>query len=187
METNSKAILKTLVLVCDNLNAMNCLSLKIIALLTVKTVVLCDNGLIKASVMFPITSYGRLPGALLLIVSKDIVGDCLYACMQHSTCLTVNYHTPSRRCELVADLLYKNELIQDVGWIFYGHFESELVRYIYCYVHFADEHSLVNWNINTFTAFLILNLPSYMQLYVIPRNSIFCIFFIGSQILHSKK
>ena len=119
---------------------MNGLNLKIITLLTVKAVVLCDNDLIKASVVFSITSYGRLPGALLLVVSKDIVGDCLYACMQHSTCLTVNYHTPSRRCELVADLLYKNELIHDDGWVSYGHFESELVRYIYSYVHVADEH-----------------------------------------------
>ena len=116
---------------------MNGLNLKIITLLTVKTLVLCDNDLIKASVVFSITSYGRLPGAMLLVVSKDIVGDCLYACMQHSTCLTVNYHAPSRRCELVADLLHKNELIQDVGWVSYGHFESELVRYIYSYVlHF---------------------------------------------------
>ena len=165
---------------------MNCLNLMIITLLTIKTVVLCDNDLIKASVVFSVTSYGRLPGALLLVVSKDIVGDCLYACMQHSTCLTVNYHIPSRRCELVADLLCKNELIQDVGWVSYGHFESELVRYVYSYVHFAAEHFSVNWNMNTFTTFLLLNLPSLKHLYLIPRV-VFSVFFLGSEILHSKK
>ena len=140
---------------------MNCLNLKIISLFTLKALVFCDNELIKASVVFSVTSYGRLPGALLLVVSKDFVGDCLYACMQHSTCLTVNYHTPSRRCELVADLLYKNELIQDVGWLSYGHFESELISFTEFTMLYAAISDTTKW----------------ISLY----------FFIGIKILHSKK
>ena len=151
---------------------MDYLIQKIITLFTVNTAVLCNNDLTKASVVFSVTNYGRLPGELLLAVSTDIVGDCLYACMQHSACLTINYHRPSRRCELVADLLYEKELIQDAEWLSYGHFESELVRYFN-----TDDHSLANWNINTFIAFLLLNLPSFMQLNLILRNNIFCIFY----------
>ena len=95
-------------------NAMNCLTLRIITLVTAKSLVLCNNYLTKGSIVFSVTSHGKLPGELLFTVSKDITEDCLYACMQHLTCLTVNYHTPSARCELVADILFKNNLIQDV-------------------------------------------------------------------------
>ena len=125
---------------------MNCLTLKIITFVATKNLILCNNNLIKGSIVFSVTSYGRLPGEMLFTVLKDIVGDCLYACMQHSTCLTINYHTPSGRCELVADILYKNNLIQDVGWVSYGHFESERVRYVYSYVVPTDHCTLANWN-----------------------------------------
>ena len=123
-------------------NAMNCLTLRIITLVTAKNLVLCNlcnNYLTKGSIVFSITTHGKLPGELLFTVSKDIVEDCLYACTQHLTCLTINYHTPSARCELVADILFKNNLIQDVWWVSYGHFESELVRYVFNYVAPADD------------------------------------------------
>ena len=58
--------------------------------------------------------------------------------MQHLACLTISYHSPSDRCELLADLLYKEKLIQDDEWVSYGHFESQLVRYVYSYVLFFD-------------------------------------------------
>ena len=125
-------------------NAMNCLTLRIITLVTAKNLVLCNNYLTKGSIVFSVTSHGKLPGELLFTVSKDIIEDCLYACMQHLTCLTVNYHTPSARCELVADILFKNNLIQDVWWVSYGHFESELVRYVFNYVVPADDCTLAN-------------------------------------------
>ena len=66
---------------------MHCLALKIIALITAKTVVICNNDLTETSRVFSVTSYGKLPGELLLSLSKDIVEDCLYACMQHLACL----------------------------------------------------------------------------------------------------
>ena len=78
-------------------NAMNCLTLRIITLVTAKNLVLCNlcnNYLTKGSIVFSITTHGKLPGELLFTVSKDIVEDCLYACTQHLTCLTINYHTP---------------------------------------------------------------------------------------------
>ena len=117
---------------------MYCMALKIITLITAKTVVICNNDLTEASRVFSVTSYGKLPGELLLALSKDIVEDCLYACMQHLACLTISYHSPTDRCELLADLLYKEKLIQDDEWVSYGHFESQLVRYAYSYVLFFD-------------------------------------------------
>ena len=117
---------------------MYCMTLKIITLITAKTVVICNNDLTEASRVFSVTSYGKLPGELLLALSKDIVEDCLYACMQHLACLTISYHSPTDRCELLADLLYKEKLIQDDEWVSYGHFESQLVRYVYSYVLFFD-------------------------------------------------
>ena len=114
------------------------MALKIITLITAKTVVICNNDLTEASRVFSVTSYGKLPGELLLALSKDIVEDCLYACMQHLACLTISYHSPTDRCELLADLLYKEKLIQDDEWVSYGHFESQLVRYVYSYVLFFD-------------------------------------------------
>ena len=126
---------------------MNCLTLKIITLITVKSVIICSNDLTENSIVFSVTSYGRLSGELLLSVSKVIVEDCLYACMQHLACLTISYHSSSGTCELLADLLYKENLIQDGGWVSYGHFESEIVRYVYGYVLSFDEYSLAYWNI----------------------------------------
>ena len=114
------------------------MTLKILILITAKTVVICNNDLTEASRVFSVTSYGKLPGELLLALSKDIVEDCLYACMQHLACLTISYHSPTDRCELLADLLYKEKLIQDDEWVSYGHFESQLVRYVYSYVLFFD-------------------------------------------------
>ena len=107
---------------------MYCLILKLITLTTAKYVVLCNSDLTEASIVFSVTSYGRLPGELLLTVSKCIVGDCLYACMQHFACLTINYHSLSGKCELLADILHKEALIPNAEWVSYGHFESELVR-----------------------------------------------------------
>ena len=141
---------------------MHCLALKIIALITAKTVVICNNDLTETSRVFSVTSYGKLPGELLLSLSQDIVEDCLYACMQHLACLTISYHSPSDRCELLADLLYKEKLIQDDEWVSYGHFESELVRYVYCYVFSFDEYFRAYWNIDSFTSFLLLTLASFM-------------------------
>ena len=109
---------------------MNCLILKIITLIITKYVVLFNNDLTEASIVFSVTSNGRLPGELLLAVSKRIIGDCLFTCIQHCTCLTINYHAPSGKCELLADILHKKELIPGAEWVSYGHFESELVRYV---------------------------------------------------------
>ena len=86
---------------------MNGLVLMIITLVTVKTVVVCDNDLTETSRVFSVTSYGRLPGEVFLAVSKDIVEECLYACMQHFACLTISYHKISGECQLLEDILYK--------------------------------------------------------------------------------
>ena len=123
---------------------MDCLILKIITLITAKYVDSCHNDLTEASIVFSVTSYGRLPGELLLALSKCIIGDCLYACLQNFACLTINYHALSGKCELLADILHKEELIPYNEWVSYGHFESELVRYVYSYVLSVDEYCLAN-------------------------------------------
>ena len=123
---------------------MNGLVLMIITLVTAKTVVVCNNDLTETSRVFSVTSYGRLPSEVLLAVSKDIVEECLYACMQHFACLTINYHKISGECQLLADILYKEKVIHDVKWESYGHFESEIVRYFYGYILSADKYSLAN-------------------------------------------
>ena len=121
---------------------MYCLALKIMTLITAKAVVICNNDLTEASRVFSVASYGKLPGELLLAASKDIVEDCLYECMQHLACLKISYHSRSNRCELLANLLYKDNLIQNNKWVSYGHFERELVRYVYGYVLSFDEYFL---------------------------------------------
>ena len=107
---------------------MNCLILMIITLITAKSAVVCNNDLSKTSRVFSVTSYGRLLGELLLAVSKNVVEDCLYACMQHLACLTINYHKISGECQLLADILDKEKVIPEVKWESYGHLESEIVR-----------------------------------------------------------
>ena len=67
---------------------MDCLILKIITLITAKYVVSCHNDLTEASIVFSVTSYGRLPGELLLALSKCIIGDCL--CMFAEFCMFNN-------------------------------------------------------------------------------------------------
>ena len=123
---------------------MDCLILKIITLITAKYVVSCHNDLTEASIVFSVSSYGRLPDELLLALSKCIIGDCLYACMQHFACLTINYHALSGICEQLVDILHKEELTPDNEWVSYGHFESELVTYVYSYVLSVDEYCLDN-------------------------------------------
>ena len=59
-------------------------------------------------------------------------------------CLTINYHALSGICEQLADILHKVELIPDNEWVSYGHFESELVTYVYSYVLSVDEYCLDN-------------------------------------------
>ena len=51
---------------------MYCLILKLITLTTAKYVVLCNSDLTEASIVFSVTSYGRLPGELLLTVSLRV-------------------------------------------------------------------------------------------------------------------
>ena len=92
--------------------------------------VLCAGVSSKDSVVFSVASGGRLAGELLFDTLKDALGDCLYACMQHTSCLTVSYHRSSRRCKLMTDVLFKEDIIDDIGWESYGHFESLLVNYI---------------------------------------------------------
>ena len=123
---------------------MNGLILMIITLVTAKTVVVCNNDLTETSRVFSVTSYGRLPGEVLLAVSKNIVEECLYAWMQYFVCSTINYHKMSGECQLLADILYKEKVIPNVKWETYGHFESEIVRYFYGYIFSADEYSLAN-------------------------------------------
>ena len=149
VETNLKVILERLlycsyIFLYNILNSMDCLILKIITLITAKYVVSCHNDLTEASIVFSVSSYGRLPDELLLALSKCIIGNCLYACMQHFACLTINYHALSGICEQLADILHKEELTPHNEWVSYGHFESELVTYVYSYVLSVDEYCLDN-------------------------------------------
>ena len=108
-------------------------SLLIITAITATSTVLCEGELSRDSLEFSITSYGRLLGEILFATLKDDVGDCLYACMQHLSCLTVSYNQSSGRCELMADVLFKKDISDEPGWESYGHFESPLVSYVQNY------------------------------------------------------
>ena len=101
----------------------NMMKASLLIVISVIIEALCDY-----SVIFSITSYGRLPGERLLVTSHNVVGSCLYACTQHAACLTVNYHKPSKTCELLADLLFQEEVTKDTAWETYGHFKNALVR-----------------------------------------------------------
>ena len=113
---------------------MDGVNLLIITVITATSTIFCDDDLTNDSVVFSITSHGRLFGEIIFSTLKDVVGDCLYTCMQHMDCLTINYHRSSRRCKLMADVLFKKDIIDDPGWESYGHFESSLVSYIENYV-----------------------------------------------------
>ena len=109
---------------------MDGVALLVITAVTAASTVLSDGVLSKESVVFSVATRGRLPGELLFDTFKDALGDCLYVCLQHTSCLTISYHRSSRRCKLMTDVLFKEDIIDDIGWESYGHFESLLVNYI---------------------------------------------------------
>ena len=116
-------------------NTMNGVTLLMIIAITAATSIFCNDDIVsRDSVVFSITSHGRLLSELLFDTLKDAVGDCLYACMQHASCLSISYHQSSKRCNLMADVLFKEKILDDPGWESYGHFESSLVSYVGNYV-----------------------------------------------------
>ena len=122
-------------------DTMNGVTLLMVIAITAANSIFCNNDIIsRDSVMFSITSHGRLPGELLFVALKDVVGDCLYACMQHASCLTISYHRSSKRCNLMADVLFKEDILDDPGWESYGHFESSLVSCFQNYVPLCSSH-----------------------------------------------
>ena len=89
-------------------NTMNGLTLLMIIAITATTGIFCNDDIIsRDSVVFSITSHGRLLGELLFVTLKDVVGNCLYACMQHARCLTISYQQSSKRCNLMADVIQR--------------------------------------------------------------------------------
>ena len=104
------------------------------------TIIFCVGSQVRGnvdirnnSVIFSVTSFGRLPSEPLLVTIRDNVGGCLHTCTQHLKCLTVNYERTSRKCELLADILLKVDVIDGDGWESYGHFTITLVgNYSYC-------------------------------------------------------
>ena len=122
-------------------DTMNGVTLLMVIAITAANSIFCNNDIIsRDSVMFSITSHGRLPSELLFVALKDVVGDCLYVCMQHASCLTISYHRSSKRCNLMADVLFKEDILDDPGWESYGHFESSLVSYCENYVLLCSSH-----------------------------------------------
>lgn len=119
---------------------MDSISLLIIKAITAISTVLCKGNFSRNSLEFSITSYGRLQGKIIFATLKDEVGDCSYACMQHLSCLTVCYNQSSRRCELMADILFKKDIIHKLGWVSYGHFEISLVSYVQNYSVLATKY-----------------------------------------------
>ena len=113
---------------------MDGVNLLIITIITATSTISCSGDLNKDSVVFSVTSHGRLLGEILFSTLKDVVGDCLYACMQHMDCLAISYHRSSGKCKLMADVLFKKAIIDDPGWKSYGHFESSLVSDIQNYI-----------------------------------------------------
>ena len=114
---------------------MDSVTLLIVIAITATINIFCDDDIIsRDSVVFSITSHGRLPGELLFATLTDVVGGCLYVCMQHASCLTISYHQSSKRCRLMTDVLFKEYILDDPGWESYGHFESSLVSYFGNYV-----------------------------------------------------
>ena len=111
---------------------MESVPLLIITVITAISTVSCEGDFSRDSLEFSITSYGRLRGAVIFAMLKDDMGDCLYACMQHLSCLTVSYNQSLGRCELMADVLTKNDINDEPGWTSYGHFESSK---LFCISH----------------------------------------------------
>ena len=107
---------------------MNCVILLIIIATTATNTIFCESDISQDSVVFSITSHGRLLGEQLFVTLKDVAGDCLYACMQHASCLSISYQQSSKRCKLMADVLFKEDILGDPGWESYGDFESSLVN-----------------------------------------------------------
>ena len=108
---------------------MDSVALLITIAITATNNIFCNDDINRDSVVFSRTSHGRLLGELLFVTLKDVVGDCLYACMQHASCLAISYHQSSRRCKHIADMLFKKDIIDDPGWESYGHFKSSLASY----------------------------------------------------------
>ena len=122
-------------------NTMNSVTLLMKIAITAATSIFCNDDIkSRDSVVFSITSHGRLLGELLFVTLKDVVGNCLYACMQHASCLTISYQQSSKRCHLMADVLFKENILRDPGWESYGHFESSLVSYFENYVLLCSSH-----------------------------------------------
>ena len=120
---------------------MNGLTLLMIIAITATTGIFCDDDIVsRDSVVFSITSHSRLLGELLFVTLKDVVGDCLYACMQDARCLTISYQQSSKRCNLMADVLFKENILRDPEWESYGNFESSLVSYFENYVLLCSSH-----------------------------------------------
>ena len=111
---------------------MESVPLLIITVITAISTVSCKGDFSRDSLEFSITSYGRLRGAVIFAMLKDDMGDCLYACMQHLSCLTVSYNQSPGRYELMADVLIKNDINDKPGWASYGHFESSK---LFCISH----------------------------------------------------
>ena len=90
---------------------MNSVTLLMKIAITAATSIFCNDDIkSRDSVVFSITSHGRLLGELLFVTLKDVVGNCLYACMQHASCLTISYQQSSKICNLMADVLKKGVL-----------------------------------------------------------------------------
>ena len=122
-------------------NTMNGVTLLMVIAITAANNIFGNDDIIsRDSVVFSITSHGRLLGELLFVTLKDVVGNCLYACMQHASCLTISYQQSSKRSNLMADVLFKENILRDPGWESYGHFESSLVSYFENYVLLCSSH-----------------------------------------------
>ena len=122
----------------DTMNGVTLLM--VIAITAANNIFGNDDIISRDSVVFSITSHGRLLGELLFVTLKDVVGNCLYACMQHASCLTISYQQSSKRSNLMADVLFKENILRDPGWESYGHFESSLVSYFENYVLLCSSH-----------------------------------------------
>ena len=69
---------------------------------------------------FTVVNSGRLEGSQLVYFENEQFPDCLYNCIKHLLCETVNYNSATGECELNSELFDKDESTYQPNWRNYG-------------------------------------------------------------------
>ena len=71
--------------------------------------------------VFSVVNDGRLMNVMSYIKDVADVRMCMYHCVQHRQCVTINYHDEYMHCELVGEEFAEGEKnIYALGWLNFG-------------------------------------------------------------------